>query len=402
MNIFSLFVCLFVALFDAIIQGGNAETMLPPIKLGVTGKKILLMPVEDLKQHSVLMPGQDVQQQETLLMPEKGLKKNILLMAGEDVKQDDTLLMPEEGLKQDNVLVADQKDVKQEGLLIDYSAALLSGHLNEMIQSLKLDEAKVGDPIFSEPIPVPGVTHYILGKVIEWCEENINSVYERHLALETEKENAHMETEKKKPQVTTASEGETVHTDAAPAPPTAEEVAAEAKKNRLANVPKFAVKLFDRYVEDKEQREFWEMVLAADFLRVDDLLKNLCDAVEKKIEGKTPAEIRKILHVKDDFVDPKEKERIDKLNAWYFDPNFVPPVIPIDGIDFGEETAQCIDTKGDDTCMVVNDDDATVKAMHSIETDEATAAASDSVKAMRIETNEGIGTGSAQPMDIGQ
>lgn len=64
-----------------------------------------------------------------------------------------------------------------------------------------------------------------------------------------------------------------------------------------------------------DQKDLFEIILAANFLDIKPLLNLTCRKVASIIKGKTPEEIRKAFNIKNDFT-PEEEEKINKENEW--------------------------------------------------------------------------------------
>jgi S-phase kinase-associated protein 1 len=64
-----------------------------------------------------------------------------------------------------------------------------------------------------------------------------------------------------------------------------------------------------------DQPTLFELVLAANYLDIKELLDLTCKTIANMIKGKTPEEIRKTFNIKNDFT-PEEEEQIRKENEW--------------------------------------------------------------------------------------
>ncbi|KAL7228680.1 hypothetical protein ACSBR2_007395 [Camellia fascicularis] len=85
----------------------------------------------------------------------------------------------------------------------------------------------------------------------------------------------------------------------------AEEAASELKK-------------FNSEFLDKGQQVLYDLIMAANFLDVKELLEAVCQKVADMIKGKKPDQIRKIFNIKNDFT-PEEEEENRKENSWAFE-----------------------------------------------------------------------------------
>lgn len=72
---------------------------------------------------------------------------------------------------------------------------------------------------------------------------------------------------------------------------------------------------WDRDFCNVDQATLFELILAANYLDIKPLLDLTCKTVANMIRGKTPAQIRSIFHIKNDFT-PEEEEKVRKENEW--------------------------------------------------------------------------------------
>ena len=67
-----------------------------------------------------------------------------------------------------------------------------------------------------------------------------------------------------------------------------------------------------------DQGTLFELILAANYLNLPELMNLACLTVSSVIRGKTPEEIRKAFNIKNDF-SPEEEEEVLRENAWAFE-----------------------------------------------------------------------------------
>jgi S-phase kinase-associated protein 1 len=79
---------------------------------------------------------------------------------------------------------------------------------------------------------------------------------------------------------------------------------------------------FDSKFFDVECKRLLEIVSAANFLNIPDLLDKSCSAIASLLRGKTPSELREILNVQTEY-SREEKEAVMKENRWAFPENKV-------------------------------------------------------------------------------
>ncbi|PKA60129.1 SKP1-like protein 4 [Apostasia shenzhenica] len=85
----------------------------------------------------------------------------------------------------------------------------------------------------------------------------------------------------------------------------------------------------DRYLEEElrewdsdfvkvDQETLFDIILAANYLNIPGLLDLTCKTVADMMRGKSPAEIRTIFNIKNDYT-PEEEEEIRRENRWAFE-----------------------------------------------------------------------------------
>ncbi|BFI15168.1 S-phase kinase-associated protein 1 [Marchantia polymorpha subsp. ruderalis] len=140
---------------------------------------------------------------------------------------------------------------------VDETVAYESQTVKNMIEDTGTDN----------PIPLPNVSSKILAKVIEYCRY-------------------HVESQK--------------ISDEKPA------------------VPEDEIKQWDAEFVKVDQATLFDLILAANYLNIKNLLDLTCQTVADMIKGKTPEEIRKTFNIKNDFT-PEEEEEVRRENQWAFE-----------------------------------------------------------------------------------
>ncbi|XP_073034182.1 SKP1-like protein 1A isoform X1 [Primulina eburnea] len=123
-------------------------------------------------------------------------------------------------------------------------------------------------------IPLPNVTSKILTKVIEYCK--------RHVQAESEAD---------------AADGVTMAAD---------------------KLPGDVLEKFDTEFVDVDQDTLFDLILAANYLNIRNLLDLTCQTVADTIKGKSVEEVRKLFNIINDYT-PAEEEEVRKENAWAFE-----------------------------------------------------------------------------------
>ncbi|KAL5099594.1 hypothetical protein RYX36_003921 [Vicia faba] len=141
-----------------------------------------------------------------------------------------------------------------EAFEVDEAVALESQTIKHMIE----------DDCADSGIPLPNVTSKILAKVIEFCKKHVDAA-------------------------------------AADDKPSEDEL-----------------KAWDAEFVKVDQVTLFDLILAANYLNIKNLLDLTCQTVADMIKGKTPEEIRRTFNIKNDFT-PEEEEEVRRENQWAFE-----------------------------------------------------------------------------------
>ncbi|CAI0398545.1 unnamed protein product [Linum tenue] len=144
-----------------------------------------------------------------------------------------------------------------ESFEVEEAVAMMSQTIKHMIE----------DDCADNGIPLPNVTGGILAKVIEYCKK---------------------------------------HHDA----PKPDGYGAAAADDGLKSWDEDFVKV--------DQNTLFDLILAANYLNIKDLLDLTCQTVANMMKGKTPEEIRAIFNIKNDYT-PEEEEEVRRENQWAFE-----------------------------------------------------------------------------------
>ncbi|CAK9194895.1 unnamed protein product [Sphagnum troendelagicum] len=125
----------------------------------------------------------------------------------------------------------------------------------------------IEDTGMDHPIPLPNVSSKILAKVIEYCKY-------------------HVDNQKASDDKPATSEDE--------------------------------IKAWDLDFVKVDQATLFDLILAANYLNIKNLLDLTCQTVADMIKGKTPEEIRKTFNIKNDFT-PEEEDEVRRENQWAFE-----------------------------------------------------------------------------------
>jgi len=141
---------------------------------------------------------------------------------------------------------------------VDPSVIEMSGTLRNMVDDLS-------DGSESSAIPVPNVTSKIMQKVIEYCNH-----HKGHASSAGADDRARMDD---------------------------------------------TIDDWDKEFCKVDLNTVFELILAANYLDIHQLLDLTCRSIANLIKGKSPEEIRKTFNIKNDFT-PEEEEQVRKENEW--------------------------------------------------------------------------------------
>ncbi|KAL6213127.1 hypothetical protein ACLB2K_012574 [Fragaria x ananassa] len=79
-----------------------------------------------------------------------------------------------------------------------------------------------------------------------------------------------------------------------------------------------SLKKFDKDFVKVDQSVLFDLILAANYLNIKELLDLTCQTVADMIKGKTPEEIRQTFNIKNDFT-PEEEAEVRRENQWAFE-----------------------------------------------------------------------------------
>ncbi|EOA35836.1 hypothetical protein CARUB_v10021077mg [Capsella rubella] len=146
-----------------------------------------------------------------------------------------------------------------ESFEVDEAVALESQTIAHMVE----------DDCVENGVPLPNVTSKILAKVIEYCKKHVEAAAAKSEAVE----------------------GASTDDD---------------------------LKTWDADFMKIDQATLFELILAANYLNIKNLLDLTCQTVADMIKGKTPEEIRTTFNIKNDFT-PEEEEEVRRENQWAFE-----------------------------------------------------------------------------------
>jgi len=174
---------------------------------------------------------------------------------------------PYDGVDWTTYIVVQSNDARPVEYKLSRNAAKMSGLLKDMLEDQSEGEQTV--------IPIPNVSGRTLKYVIEYCEYHKDS----------------------------------------PADPIDKPL-----KGKIEDVVCEWDKayLFKDLVKDHDEKQhdlLIDVVMAANFLNIKDLLDLTCACIASMIKGKTPEQIRSLFYIENDFT-PEEEAKIREENRW--------------------------------------------------------------------------------------
>ncbi|CAI0413087.1 unnamed protein product [Linum tenue] len=133
----------------------------------------------------------------------------------------------------------------------------------------------IEDGCAGDGIPIPNVTGAILAKVLEFCKKH------QHHAPDRQSD-------------------------------------ADELKKWDTNFANEELKKWDAEFAKVGQDTLYDLLMAANYLNIKDLLDLICQTVADIIKGKKPEEIRSYFKIKNDFT-KEEEEEIRRENQWAFE-----------------------------------------------------------------------------------
>jgi S-phase kinase-associated protein 1 len=174
---------------------------------------------------------------------------------------------PYDGVDWRQSVVLQSNDAKPVEYLVPREAAKMSGLIKDMLENQSETEQTV--------IPIPNVSGRTLKYVVEYVEHHYTN------------------------------KADTIEK---PLKGRIEEVICEWDKNFLFTD---LIKNHD----EKQHEILIDVIMAANFLNIKDLLDLTCASVASMIKGKTPEQIRALFNIENDFT-PEEEEKIREENRW--------------------------------------------------------------------------------------
>jgi S-phase kinase-associated protein 1 len=86
-------------------------------------------------------------------------------------------------------------------------------------------------------------------------------------------------------------------------------------EDQSTDVSPIEISEWDKTFLKVEQDQLFEIILAANYMDIKDLLDLGCQTVANMIKGRSPEEIRETFNIQNDFT-PEEEKQIRRENEW--------------------------------------------------------------------------------------
>eukprot|EP01064_Diplonema_japonicum_P035384 TRINITY_DN765_c0_g1_i2.p2 TRINITY_DN765_c0_g1~~TRINITY_DN765_c0_g1_i2.p2 ORF type:complete len:212 (+),score=98.17 TRINITY_DN765_c0_g1_i2:75-638(+) len=165
-------------------------------------------------------------------------------------------------------VVLQSNDQKPVEYVVDREAAKMSGLIKDMLEDQEGDDQQT-------VIPIPNVNGRTLNYVLEYCEYHWNNR----------------------------------------ADPIDKPLRGKIEEVLCAWDKQFLLTDLIKGGDEKQHELLIDVIMAANFLNIKDLLDLTCASVASMIKGKTPEQIRALFNIENDFT-PEEEEKIREENRW--------------------------------------------------------------------------------------
>lgn len=173
---------------------------------------------------------------------------------------------------------------EKEELIVDRRVAIRSNLIRTLLEDIPSSDST------EHPIPLNNIQMDVLKKVIDYCDHHKDDpIIHDDVAIHPE-----------------AKDGEKV-----PAPQVVYDEIISKQKRKLDEWDTSYLASMDKY-------DIYDVVLAANYLEIPDLLETTCREVATRIKSLSPEKIREELNITQDLT-PEEVDRITRENEWAAD-----------------------------------------------------------------------------------
>merc|ERR1712156_571722 len=160
---------------------------------------------------------------------------------------------------------------------VDLDAAKKSVTIRTMLEDLGVEQNNDEDEV-KEVLPLPNIDSEVLRKVIDWCEEHKNDP-------EPEKEEENKDGERKQKQI----------------------IKLEGWDEEFMSTI--------NYINEKGESILFDIIIAANYLHIQGLIDITTMEVARKMENKSPEEIRKLFNLENDLETNEEENNDDNMET---------------------------------------------------------------------------------------